>query len=93
MSACYDTNVCTFSQYLGLTQLKHLIFGSKVWPLWPSKTQVNETFIIRNSNGGSLCLVIITWVDDNHSGKHSHHANVFENLMRGAIFPKRYSCV
>ena len=49
--------------------------------------------VLHDSLYGSLGLVIIAGVDDRHTGKHPHHADILQNLVGSPVLPERQTGV
>src|SRR5215204_2423925 len=88
MSACENGNICALRKKLRLSYFKSLISGSKNRPNRPAKSQIDWSLVIGYGECCSFCLVVITRNNDCHSGEHFHHADIFEYLVRRAIFAK-----
>jgi hypothetical protein len=70
-----------------------LIFRGKYWPGRTSEPQVNRSLIFCDSECCCFGLVIIARVDDHHTGQHTHHTDIFENLVGSSVFTERQTSV
>src|SRR5689334_3877156 len=85
VAASENGNVFSIQHFISLTNGKRSVAG-KDRPAWTTKAQVSRTMMIAQSNSRCLGLIMVSRYDNGHAWKHLHHTNIFQYLVRRAIF-------
>src|SRR5574344_2823914 len=87
------SNIRTFAEYLGLTNLEGSSFGGEVGHFGASQSEIHRTFVLGSGDGGHFGLVEVAGHEYRHVRQGFHQSNVFHCLMGSTVFTKRNACV
>src|SRR5579859_2395083 len=91
MAAGKNTHVLSLDHLIRFANGERSVGCGEYWPAWAAESQVGGPHVVAQGKRSGLSLVVITGDNHGHTRKHFHHADVFEDLMRGSIFTQSHA--
>src|SRR5580658_3361558 len=90
VSAGKNSHIRSLGKDLGLPDLERQLVGED-GPYRPAETEVDGTLIIGDREGRRLGLTIVAGYDHGHAREHFHQADIFQDLVGGAVLTEGYT--
>ena len=93
-TGCYDSQILTFPEGHTLSELEFIIrtvIDHRCSQT--AETEIYRSHILVSGFHSCFCLDIITGVDNNHAGDHTHQGNIFVALMGCSVLSYRKTCM